>query len=143
GAVELQRSLLRRAAAEDALPAGPAAVPAHPARPRRPALPDPPALPRCVGELPAGDDRARAAEDRARGRPARLRGTGGVAVLPARRTVDAAAARVRPQPPGRGDAGQADAAPGRGGGGRGARRVYILNPRATAGSPGRRTGAPP
>src|SRR3546814_3219958 len=93
GAGQLQRPLLRRAAAEDALPAGAPARPAWRTAPRRPAVPLAPPLARALGKLPAGDDRTRGAGRGARGRPARLAGPGGVAAVPARRLVVAAQAR--------------------------------------------------
>src|SRR3546814_7837032 len=77
GAGQLQRPLLRRAAAEDALPAGAPARPAWRTAPRRPAVPLAPPLARALGKLPAGADRTRGAGRGARGRPARLAGPGG------------------------------------------------------------------
>src|SRR5690606_36956978 len=112
--VELQRPLLRRAAAQDALPAGAHGGPDQSARPRRPAVPDPPPLSRPLGELPPGHDRAQAAGDGPRGRPARLGGAGRLAVLPAWRQLGAARARLCAQPPGRRHAGAAAVAAGRG-----------------------------
>src|SRR3546814_17782740 len=64
GAGQLQRPLLRRAAAEDALPAGAPARPAWRTAPRRPAVPLAPPLARALGKLPAGDARTRGAGDR-------------------------------------------------------------------------------
>src|SRR3546814_11775570 len=102
GAGQLQRPLLRRAAAEDALPAGAPARPAWRTAPRRPAVPLAPPLARALGKLPAGDDRPRGAGRGARGRPARLAGPGGVAAVPARRLVVAAHAGGLAPPPGSG-----------------------------------------
>src|SRR5690606_34820682 len=71
-----------------------------------------PPLARALGKLPAGDDRARGAGRGARRRPARRPGAGGMAGLPTRRRILAAAAGVRAQPPGRGDPGPAGHAAG-------------------------------